>query len=91
MENAFKHGVQPEFKSFVNIEFDLTNENTIKFNIKNAIPPKLTTNQLGGYGLKATKDRLELTYPNNHSLNIIESKDLYAVELTIKTNESNHS
>jgi LytS/YehU family sensor histidine kinase len=91
VENAFKHGVQPEFKSFVNIEFDLTNENTIKFNIKNAIPPKLTTNQLGGYGLKATKDRLELTYPNNHSLNIIESKDLYAVELTIKTNESNHS
>ena len=91
VENAFKHGVQPEFKSFVNIEFDLTNENTIKFNIKNAIPPKLTTNQLGGYGLKATKDRLELAYPNNHSLNIIESKDLYAVELTIKTNESNHS
>ena len=91
VENAFKHGVQPEFKSFVNIEFDLTEEHTIKFNIKNAIPPKLTTNQLGGYGLKATKDRLELAYPNNHSLNITESKDQYAVELTINTNESNHS
>ena len=91
VENAFKHGVQPEFKSFVNIEFDLTEEHTIKFNIKNAIPSKLTTNQPGGYGLKATRDRLELAYPNNHSLNIIESKDLYTVELTINTNESNHS
>ena len=85
VENAFKHGVQPEFKSFVNIEFDLSEEHTIKFNIKNAIPPKLTSNQLGGYGLKATKDRLELAYPNNHSLNIIQSNNLYAVELTINT------
>jgi sensor histidine kinase YesM len=91
VENAFKHGVQPEFKSFVNIEFDFTEEHNIKFKIKNAIPPKLSTNQLGGYGLKATKDRLELAYPNNHSLHITEGKDLYAVELTINTNESNHS
>jgi sensor histidine kinase YesM len=91
VENAFKHGVEPEFKSFINIEFDLTEEQIIKFNIKNAIPPKLTTNQLGGYGLKASKDRLELAYPHNHSLNITESNDQYAVELTINTHESNHS
>lgn len=91
VENAFKHGVQPEFKSFINIEFDPTEEHIIKFTIKNAIPPRLSTNQLGGYGLKATKDRLELAYPNSHSLKIIKSKDQYAVELTINTNESNYS
>ncbi len=91
VENAFKHGVQPEFKSFIKIEFDFSHSDYLYFKIKNAIPPKLNPEQTGGYGLKATKERLALAYPDTHKLTIQETEEMYVVELKINTHESNHS
>lgn len=84
VENAFKHGVQPEHESFIHILVDVTNPTTIIFTIENSIPPKIEGNSVGGYGLKSTKDRLELAYPNKHSLVIVE-EHTYTATLSIET------
>lgn len=91
VENAFKHGVQPEFNSVISIDIDISSEDRFVFKIKNSIPPKLNNSISGGYGLKATKNRLALAYPNQHSLIIKETEDMYFVELIISADESNYS
>lgn len=91
IENAFKHGVQAEFNSFIHIDMDITNTTKFIFRIINSIPPKIDLDCLGGYGLKATKERLKLAYPNRHSLEIEEGQNIFNVELIISTDESNNS
>lgn len=90
IENAFKHGVQPETKSFIKISINLLEKNTIIFEIENSIPSIIQDNNRGGYGLKATKERLDLIYKSNYSLEIKEDST-YKVQLKISTNESNNS
>jgi len=91
VENAFKHGVQPEIASFIHIDIDLTHSNEIVFNIKNSIHSQKMILEKGGYGLQATKDRLQLAYPNTHQLTIDEKLNQYNVTLKLYTHESTHS
>lgn len=90
VENAFKHGVQPEFKTYIYMDIDITRATEVIFNIQNSIPPNIGVRQVGGYGLKATKERLQLRYPGQHSLEIEETSDNYKLTLTINTDESNN-
>ncbi len=91
VENAFKHGVRPEFRSFVHIDIDITDKTKFIFEIKNSIPPKIDLDRAGGYGLKSTKERLQLAYPNKHSLEIEEDRNIFKVTLMINTDEGNNS
>ena len=91
VENAFKHGVQPEFKSFIHIIIDISEPTTFIFKIKNSTPPTIDTHAVGGYGLKSTAERLQLAYPDRHSLRIKNEHEVYSVELIINTNEGNYS
>ena len=91
VENAFKHGVQPEFNSFIHIDIDITKPSKFIFNIKNSIPPKIDSESIGGYGLKSNKERLQLAYPNRHLLEIEETQHHFNVTLTIDTDEGNNS
>ena len=91
IENAFKHGVQPEFNSFIHIDIDITKPTKFVFNIKNSIPPKIDSENIGGYGLKSTKERLQLAYPDRHSLEIEETKHIFNVTLIINTDEGTNS
>jgi len=90
VENAFKHGVQPEFDSFIHMTIDMTKKDRMIFKIENSIPPIIGDLQSGGYGLQSTKERLQLAYPNAHFLEIING-DSYAVTLKIDTYASNNS
>jgi sensor histidine kinase YesM len=90
IENAFNHSVQPELKSFIHVTIDLLKVDIIAFKIENSIPPKTIQKENGGYGLKATKDRLNLVYANNYSLDI-NHDNTFTVILKIHTNESNNS
>ncbi|MCO4820854.1 MAG: histidine kinase [Flavobacteriaceae bacterium] len=91
VENAFKHGVQPEFNSFIHIDIDITNATKFIFDIKNSMPPKLDLDSVGGYGLKSTKERLQLAYSKRHSLEIEENQNSFNVTLIINTDEGNNS
>lgn len=86
VENAFKHGVQPEEKAFIYIDIDISKEDTIVFNIENSIPKVPFENESGGFGLKSNQERLDLAYPNKHSINF-ENDSTYRVELTIYTDD----
>jgi sensor histidine kinase YesM len=91
VENAFKHGVQPELDSFIHITIDISKNNRILFAIENSKHPKLSNEQIGGYGIQSTKDRLQLAYPNKHQLNIKENNTTYSTTLNLQTDESNLS
>ena len=91
VENAFKHGVQPEVASHIHIIIDVTKLNEVNFNIENSIHKQKMLLEKGGYGLQATKDRLQLAYPNTHQLEIKESLNQYKVNLKLSTNESTHN
>ncbi|MBI1184323.1 hypothetical protein GC194_08635 [bacterium] len=82
VENAFKYGTEPEKTATIDIEFDLSKANSVRFKIKNK---KMISNINGsGLGVETTKKRLELIYPDRHHLQIINSDD-YTVHLTIYT------
>ena len=91
VENAFKHGVQPEMSSYIYINIDITQPHKIKFKIENTIHSQKMILEKGGYGLQATKDRLNLAYPNTHELFIEEKSNQYNVTLKLNTNESTHN
>jgi sensor histidine kinase YesM len=90
IENAFKHGVQPEEKSFITIHVDITHKDQLQFTVKNSIPSFKPAHEKGGFGIASNTNRLKLAYPNKHSLHITETPE-YTVELKIETDESNHS
>lgn len=83
IENAFKHGVAPEEKSFISVNIDLLDPKRIHFNIENSIPKPYSSNQIGGQGLASNKERLNLTYPKRHDITI-NSDITYCVDLSIK-------
>jgi len=87
IENAFKHGINASLGSaWVNIKLE-TVGNVISFTIENSKPEnddaEKTTVAKGGLGLMNTKRRLDLIYPDQHSLTIKETEKTYFVQLNI--------
>lgn len=85
-ENAFKHGVnkRPD-NPFVNINFDFSNDGSIKFKIENNIKSNTTAEkpESGGIGIKNVEKRLELLYPEKYSFEIEKGIDIFTVNLEI--------
>lgn len=82
VENAFKYGTEPEKLTNISIEFDLSNVDSVQFEIKNK---KMMTGTNGiGTGIETTKKRLELIYPDKHELEI-QNADDFIVQLKICT------
>lgn len=84
LENAFKHGVSDKYpESWVNMK--LTSEGrelTMKLN--NSVFEKNESNKgTSGFGLENVKQRLELGYPQQHSLAIDSGPDEFKVQLKI--------
>ncbi len=78
VENAFKHGVNPDENSQITIEIKLVGD-TLRLYVKNK---KVTSvNQEAGIGLQNTKERLQLLYPSKHTLKVYEEEESYIVEL----------
>lgn len=84
VENAFKHGVQPEENAFITIDIDISKANKVEFKIENSIPKHPFENQNGGFGISSNQERLDLVYPDKHSI-YLERKETYKVELIIET------
>ena len=85
VENAYKHcnkkSVSPGIRIFLNVDKDL-----LTFRVINSIKKDMESKEYpeGGIGLKNIKRRLELLYPEKHTLKISEDSDVYSVELCIK-------
>lgn len=83
VENAFKHGTHPLKPCFVHIQLK-TIDDKIIFNVINSIVEnkKIVKTNIG---LENTQRRLELMYPNKHSLKVDKSQEKYSLSLIIKT------
>lgn len=85
IENAFKHGISYREKSFINISTQ-TGDNKITFNCTNSLgqqTEKDIQENHSGIGLENVKKRLNLLFPNRHSLNIEKTDKTFQVILEI--------
>ena len=84
VENAVKHNNDSEKSSYVNLFFDVRN-NELYFKCINSKPIlKAVKTNSGGLGLVNVKRRLELLFPETHTLNIENNSEKYSVTLIIK-------
>ena len=86
IENAFKHGISYQHESFIDVRVTLSDPSApasrLSFTCRNSKADK-PNEEKGGVGLKNVKQRLNLLYDNNYTLNIKDETAVYNVELTI--------
>jgi tetratricopeptide (TPR) repeat protein len=87
VENAFKHGISKLVEEgWINIESRIK-DNQFLFKISNnRVPGALRPTQpskYGNIGLQNIKKRLNILYPDQHSLRIIEEDDVFVVILKV--------
>jgi hypothetical protein len=87
VENAFKHGVSYEEKSFIHIKITLDN-NIFNFDCVNSKHAESTTEE-SGVGLANARKRLDLLFGENYTLEIIEQEDTYEVSLQFPMTKKN--
>lgn len=85
VENAFKHGINIEEVTIINITLKVTNQKII-FTCINPVSSsnKMKQDGYGGIGLENVKRRLTLLYPQIHTLSIIDTGNLFTVKLELK-------
>jgi hypothetical protein len=81
IENAFKHGVNPNQDSEIYIRISIVSDYLTLFVSNNKVQSIASDS---GIGLQNTIERLSLLYPNNHILKIEDNTATYLITLTIK-------
>ncbi len=84
IENAFKYGT--DFKGNTEVKIKIfIKENELQFNCINLIGSRKERNEKdSGIGLKNTKQRLQLLYPEKHWLVVKEENNRFIIDLTLK-------
>jgi two-component system LytT family sensor kinase len=85
VENAFKHGVSLQNRSWITISLHCEADR-LDFDIYNSLHSKRETDTerfQGGIGLENVRQRLELLYPGKHELTIRQSQTEYFVHMTM--------
>ncbi|MBO9694229.1 histidine kinase [Chryseobacterium sp.] len=83
VENAVKHNNDSARSSYVNVFFEVKDDELI-FQCINSKPQHKAVPYSGGLGLANIKRRLELLFPLSHSLKIINDVESFTVYLSIK-------
>ena len=81
IENAFKHGISYQHQSFIDIKVGIEGTR-LRFSCRNSKAEK-PNQEKGGVGLANVKQRLQLLYDNNFTLNIQDTPETYNVQLEI--------
>lgn len=91
VENAFKHGVGFLKDPFINISLTISEGNVMEFKVLNKSGAEIqeTKDSNSGIGTKNVKRRIELLYPETHSLKLKEENGIFDVylRLTLKKSE----
>lgn len=82
LENAFKHGVSYQHKSYIYFSVDMV-DNMLECKIENSNTGSAKSPQDSGIGLENVKKRLRLLYNDNYTLSIQDEKDDFKVLLII--------
>ena len=83
IENAFKYGISIQHPCFVHVYLKVL-DGVLQLKTENSILPRTDLEKGTGLGLANVRQRLDLAYPNQHSLRITEEVNTYSVDLTIK-------
>ncbi|WP_082113278.1 sensor histidine kinase [Kordia jejudonensis] len=83
IENAFKYGTDFKGNTEVKIEISIDNDE-LYFMCSNIIGDSNVDKENSGIGLQNTIDRLQLLYPERHSLDIMEENEQFTVKLSLK-------
>jgi len=81
VENAFKHGNLQQTAEPVSISCE-TKNGTLNFSVRNTKSNKETDAE-GGVGLHNIRRRLELLYPNQHTLQVDDNRNHFTVNLQL--------
>ncbi|MFA6127912.1 MAG: histidine kinase [Bacteroidales bacterium] len=85
VENAFKHGINPNSASELNVTFQIK-DRRFQFVIENSIDKNFEAfyKEKGfGIGIPNVRQRLEYLYPGKHTLSIAETGDRFIVILNL--------
>ncbi len=83
LENAFKHGIENMRNgAYATIHVE-SNQDQVIFTVVNNFDPS-TLNEVDGIGLKNLKRRLEIVYPDRHTLSLTHSGDVYRASLILQ-------
>lgn len=83
IENAFKHGVNSEQKSHINIAMTVEKTEFQLRVVNNKVIVQQDIAESSGLGIKNTRHRLDLIYPGRHLLVIYETTKEFSVSLHI--------
>ncbi|KEO74222.1 sensor histidine kinase [Anditalea andensis] len=81
VENALKHGLASLHKP-IKIKLEITKD-TLNFKVENSISSS-KKDKLGGIGLDNLKKRLQLFYPNSHTLTLSHTDSLFIAYLEVQ-------
>jgi len=83
IENAFKHGVNPDEDSSINILIEIKKDQ-LKLTVENnKVKVVLNAFEKSGKGIQNTKSRLQLLYPSKYFLILNEDENHFRMQLTI--------
>lgn len=90
IENAFKHGVTNNQPSHIHFSIETIDANTVRCELRNSYFPKSEEHDKSGsgIGIENTKRRLQLIYPNAHTLDYGVKDNEYYSLLIINTKQS---
>jgi LytS/YehU family sensor histidine kinase len=85
LENAFKHGVSNNAEnSWVKVNITVEPNRCI-YTVENSrLPEKEQHEGKSGIGLQNLRRRLELSYPDRHTLQVEETPEKYHVQLSLE-------
>jgi LytS/YehU family sensor histidine kinase len=85
LENAFKHGVSDqETNCWIKIKLVIENDQ-LHYHVSNKKLKMTIQNKLkSGFGLSNVKKRLALSYPDKHTLEVIDTDEIYQIDLTLQ-------
>lgn len=82
IENAFKHGVNPEENSEISVRITVR-EYSLELNVHNRKVSRADNEEASGLGLTNTRNRLNLMYASRHNIEIRENDTEFIVSLII--------
>lgn len=83
IENCFKHGVHDNTEDFIRIKLAVEG-NKLHLITENRMEENSSQREIAsGIGLKNVRTRLDLCYPNNYSLTLLEKSNTFRVDLEI--------
>ena len=85
VENAFKHGAEGVDEPMIEVVVSIDDKkDLLRVKVMNSIGRvERKENEASGIGLVNVRRRLDLLYPGRHSLNVVETDQLFTVNLAI--------